>query len=157
EASAAWEERKASAAWEEREASAAWEEREASAERKRGNIASRPPIEVPMPKRVAVLIAGLVCFSAVQPPPGPTDALYQAIRKNDLVRWKAVVRTAADANRKSEAGDPPLMVAAAVGSIEAMRFLLDTGADVNGTNAFGATALIWSATEIAKVRLLLER
>ena len=49
------------------------------------------------------------------------------------------------------------MFAAAVGSTRAMTLLLDGGATVNGTNATGATALMWSATEIEKVRLLLAR
>ncbi len=112
-----------------------------------------------MPKRLAVLFAGFVCVSAAaaQPPTGPTEVLYQAIRTNNLTKLRALVQAAADANAKNEAGDPALMTAAAVGSVDAMRFLLDKGADINGTNAFGSTALIWSATDTEKVRLLLER
>ena len=48
------------------------------------------------------------------------------------------------------------MYAAVVGSAEAMSFLIGKGADPNAKNEFGSTALIWSATDIAKVRLLLE-
>ena len=112
-----------------------------------------------MPKRLAVLIAGVVSVAATAPQPAaaPGDAPYQAIRANNLPQLKTLVRTAADANAKDEAGNPLVMVAAAVGSTDAMRFLLDAGADVNARNAFGSTALIWSATDIAKVRLLLER
>jgi len=112
-----------------------------------------------MPKRLAVLIAGVVSVAATAPQPAaaPGDAPYQAIRANNLPQLKTLVRTAADANAKDEAGNPLVMVAAAVGSTDSMRFLLDAGADVNAQNAFGSTALIWSATDIAKVRLLLER
>jgi ankyrin repeat protein len=111
-----------------------------------------------MPKRLALLLA-ICCITSVaaQPPAGRADDVYQTIRKNDLVRLKAIVRAAADANAKIEGGDPLLMTAAGAGSVDAMRLLLDKGADVNATNAFGATALIWSATDIAKTRLLLER
>ena len=54
-------------------------------------------------------------------------------------------------------GATPLMNAAAVGSVEAMKVLLDHGAGVNLTSTTGATALMWSATVIDKVRLLLAR
>jgi ankyrin repeat protein len=112
-----------------------------------------------MSKQVAALLAGLVCISAAapQPAPGPTETQYQAIRANNLSRLKALVHTAADANARNEMGDPLLMTAAAVGSVDAMRWLLDAGADVNGRNGFGSTALIWSATDMGKVRLLLDR
>ena len=52
-------------------------------------------------------------------------------------------------------GATPLMHSAAVGSVEAMKLLLDSGANANATNAAGATALMWAATDIEKVRLLL--
>ena len=54
-------------------------------------------------------------------------------------------------------GATPLMYAAAVGSVEAMTRLVDGGANVNAANSTGATALMWAATDIAKVRLLLAR
>ena len=49
------------------------------------------------------------------------------------------------------------MHAAAIGSLDAVRLLLDQGADVNAKNAAGATPLMWAATDLAKVRLLVER
>jgi N-acyl-D-amino-acid deacylase len=48
------------------------------------------------------------------------------------------------------------MYAAVVGSPEAMNFLIGKGADPNAKSDSGATALIWSATDLAKVRLLLD-
>lgn len=54
-------------------------------------------------------------------------------------------------------GSTPLMHAAAVGSIEVMRLLLDRKAGVNASNAAGLTALMMSVTDIEKVRLLLDR
>src|SRR5437899_7134517 len=103
-----------------------------------------------MSKCLAVLLAGFYSISAGQSGAGPSDDIYQAIHTNDLARLKALVPTAAEANAPSLAGAPPLMVAAAAGSIDAMTLLLDRGADVNAQNALGSTALIWSATDLAK-------
>ena len=85
-----------------------------------------------------------------------SDDFYTAIRNNDLVRLKAVVHGATEANTKDGHGETPLMYAAFTGSLDAMRFLIERGADVNTQNEFGSTALIWSATDAAKVRLLVE-
>ncbi len=87
---------------------------------------------------------------------GPTsDDLYNAIRANDLARLHSLVHGSADANTKDGRGETPLMYAAAVGSLDAMKFLIAKGADINAQNEFGSTALIWSATDLAKVKLLL--
>ena len=110
-----------------------------------------------MPKRVFAIVAAICLTAAAQPPGQPTDDVYKAIRTNDMATLRTLVRTAADANAKTQSGDPLLMVAAAAGSADAVRFLLDQGADVNAQNAFGATALIWAATDLQKVQLLVAR
>jgi len=86
------------------------------------------------------------------------DTLYSAIRSNDLGRIKSVVAT--DSVNRAGAEGPdgltPLMVAAEAGSLEAMKLLIDHGADVNARNTAGSTALMWSVTDPNKVRLLLD-
>src|SRR5713226_2238761 len=79
---------------------------------------------------------------------------YSAIRENDLARLKSITASGADVNLRDARGSTPLMHAAAVGSLEAMKFLLKAGADVNAKNGLDATALIWGALDPAKVRLL---
>src|SRR5258705_4672766 len=85
-----------------------------------------------------------------------SDEVYAAVRSNDLARVKTLVGSSAEANAKDEQGDSPLLYAAAVGSADALKYLLDKGADVNVQDGFGSTALMISATDIAKDGLLVE-
>jgi len=107
-----------------------------------------------------VVAAMLICTSVVfaQDASSPSDAMYSAIRADDLTTLQSLLKSGADPNvGDARGGATPLMYAAVVGSPRAMALLLDNGAKVNATNATGATALIWGATEIDKVRLLLAR
>ena len=105
----------------------------------------------------ATLIMTAAAAAVPQPTGDPAVDRYQAIRTNDLARLKTLVTTRDEANARGPLGSTPLMDAAVVGSIEAMAFLLDKGADANAQNPFGTTALMMSATDAAKVRLLLDR
>jgi ankyrin repeat protein len=108
---------------------------------------------------VRVIVVGLfVCTPVLlaQTPETPSDALYSAIRDNNLAKIQALLDGGADVN----AGDPrggstPLMHAASAGSVESMRLLIDRKANVNAVNSAGATALMMAVTDIDKVRLLL--
>jgi ankyrin repeat protein len=110
-----------------------------------------------MKRIVAVL---LLCTSVVaaQDAGSSSDAFYSAIRDNDLTRLQTMLKSGANPNVSDpRGGATPLMYAAVVGSTGAMALLLDNGANANATNATGATALMWAATDIEKVRLLLAR
>ena len=100
----------------------------------------------------AVLVMSAVAASIGQAP----DSLYPAIRANDLAQLKAALDRGVSASEPDADGVPPLMHAAAVGSLDAMKLLLERRADVNATSTFGSTALMWSVTDPAKVRLLLD-
>lgn len=93
--------------------------------------------------------AGLMVSLAVAQE--PADRFYRAIRDNDL---NAVERLATNVNEKDRRGSTPLMYAAGFGSLEAARILVAHGADVNARNDFGATALMWAASDQEKVRFL---
>ena len=84
------------------------------------------------------------------------DQFYSAIRENNLPQLKALLSQKSDAAVADSRGITPLMYAAEIGSLDAMRMLIDGGADVNVQNAFGSTALMWSVSDPAKVRLLLD-
>ena len=81
---------------------------------------------------------------------------YQAIRKNDISALRDLIGTSG-VDTRDRRGTTPLMYAAVAGSMDAMKLLLEAGADVNAKNAFDATALMWAAGDIGKVRLLLAK
>jgi len=85
------------------------------------------------------------------------DVLIQAILKNDIAGLKARLDAGANPNAKGERDTTPLMYAAAYGSLNAMNVLIEAKADVNAKNAFEETALLWSASNLEKVRLLLSK
>jgi len=103
-------------------------------------------------------VSAIVGISAQAPAPAASDLFYAAIRSGDIAQLTALVQKGSDVNVKERRGSAtPLMHAAALGSLDGMRLLLDKGADVNAKSAAGATALMWAATDLAKVRLLVER
>src|SRR5688572_19787445 len=107
------------------------------------------------------IVLGVFLCTAVlsgQDPGSSSDAVYSAIRDNDLTRLQTMLKGAANPNASDpRGGGTPLMYAAVVGSLEGMTVLLDNGADVNAANSVGATALMWAANDLAKVKLLLAR
>src|SRR5579871_4113587 len=82
-----------------------------------------------------------------------SDRFYRAIRNDDLTALHNLLKNS-DVNTKDQRESTPLMYAAAYGSLDAMKLLISAGADVNAKNAFDATALMWCANDLAKVRLL---
>ena len=100
---------------------------------------------------VVVLLAGGL---AAQAPPA-ADRFYQAIRQDDLSALRALVQDAG-VNAADPQGQTPLMLAAAFGSVDAVRALLASGADVRAASSTGVTALHLAADDVAKVRLLID-
>lgn len=96
------------------------------------------------------LTLAVLCSAAGNSP------FYLPIRNNDLASLRHLMRDPGP-NARDGRGNSPLMYAAAVGSLESMRLLLDAGADPNLANDFAATPLMWCASDGAKVRLLLSK
>ena len=102
-------------------------------------------------------VACVVCAAAATPgAPNLSDEFYSAIRNNDLARLQSLIAGGADVNTRDRHAETPLMYAAYVGSLDAMKLLLKDGASIDAQSQSGATALIWSATDLAKVRLLID-
>ncbi|HKY21851.1 MAG TPA: ankyrin repeat domain-containing protein [Vicinamibacterales bacterium] len=111
-----------------------------------------------MMKRIFVGLLVLGTAVAAQDAGTSSDAFYAAIRANDLSKLRSMLTPGANPNvADPRGGATPLMYAAAIGSIDAMKLLLDQGADANLKSSSGATALMWAVTDIDKVRLLLDR
>ena len=98
----------------------------------------------------------------VEAPPKPTDprvaALVAAVRLHSADAVAKLLGSDSDAAKaRDAAGSTLLHHAAAFGSIDTMKLLLDAGAEVNAANRRRSTPLHWSLHDEAKVRLLLSR
>jgi len=104
-------------------------------------------------KAAVFLLSAAIALAADSSP----DAIFNAIRNNQLSELRSLVKDRAAANVKDDRGITALMVAAYAGSADSMRFLIEHGANVNAKNAFDSTALMWSVTDMQKVRMLVDR
>src|SRR5271157_5695103 len=92
--------------------------------------------------------AGIALFSIALSAGLPVAAqstaspFYGPIRSNDLAGLRRLVQKSG-ANTGDSRHTTPLMYAAALGSLDAVKLLVETGARVNTANDFGATPLMW--------------
>jgi ankyrin repeat protein len=103
------------------------------------------------------LVCVAACLSAAGYSQSNADEMIQAIRNNDLASLKARLAQGVDVNSRDQRGSTLLMHAAALGSPDAVKLLLQSGADPNAKNDLEATALILGAGNAEKARLLVEK
>jgi ankyrin repeat protein len=102
------------------------------------------------------VVAAFAVIAGTAGAQAPTEAV-QAIRNNDLAALKAAISKGAVLNVGDSRGTTLLMEAAAYGSPEAIKLLLDSGANPNAKNQFGSTALTMAADQPETARMLVER
>jgi outer membrane protein assembly factor BamB len=82
-------------------------------------------------------LVGLLTLSLVLlPQSDATRALFEAARKGDLERVRAIVAQGTPANSPHTWGMTPLLIAAQHGQLAVVRFLLENGADANAHQTF---------------------
>jgi ankyrin repeat protein len=106
-----------------------------------------------MRKLLGMVVA--VALSSTAATPKPED-VYSAIRSNDLAKLAQLVQSREAANVSDSLKATPLHYAAIHGSVDALQFLLDKGADPNAANQSGAAPLILAAWSFERTRLLVE-
>src|SRR4029434_2841412 len=99
-------------------------------------------------------VLAAIAVHAAEPSSQP---LFDALRRNDTALVKRALAHGIKANIRDADGVPALMTAALFAGTDAMKLLLDHGADPNAANGTGATALMWAVPDVEKVRLLLTR
>jgi ankyrin repeat protein len=100
---------------------------------------------------VSVLALCLVAGAQAQ---NPADELIKLIRADDLTALKARFAAGANVNTADSRGTTLLIHAAAIGSPDAVKLLLESGADAKAKNQLEETALLLGAGDIRKARLL---
>jgi uncharacterized protein len=71
-----------------------------------------------------------------------SNELLNAVLANDVAKATALLKSGADCNTSNEEGATLLMLAAGAGHIEMVEMLIAAGAEVDGTDARGWTALM---------------
>lgn len=103
----------------------------------------------------AVFVA--VCLSTAAWAQTDADELFLEIRNNNLASLKGRFAKGVPVDTRDSRGSTLLMQAAAFGSPEAVKLLLEKGADPNAKNDLEATALILGAGNPEKARMLVEK
>lgn len=102
--------------------------------------------------------APLVLLASLLPLFGEAAAVdvFAAIRDDDRMKIKEFAGANANLAMRDRNGVTPLLYASAMGSVEAMKLLIQSGADVNSVDNGGSSPLLWAACDPVRVSLLLK-
>ncbi len=105
-------------------------------------------------RRILGAAIAALSLSIVAPAADLDHALFRAVRERDDELVSTLLRSGTPADLRTADGTTALMVAALWGDAATVGHLLDHGADAKTANESGATALLWGAGDVEKVRLL---
>ena len=104
---------------------------------------------------ISAVVMLLLSVAAAAQTPATDDRFYRAIREDDIATLRALVRDRG-VDTKDAQGQTPLMLAAAFGSRESVRLLLDSKADVRAAGNGGVTALHLAIADSTKTGWLVD-
>ncbi len=84
------------------------------------------------------------------------ESLADIIKSNDTRKLEKALKVNGGINKTDQEGDTPLMLAALYGNAATLKWMLKKGADPNGKNKDGETALMWAIHDLEKLKILLE-
>jgi ankyrin repeat protein len=105
---------------------------------------------------IGVILSVRPVYGGQTDAPVDADAVFRAIRANDLQVLGTLTKAKQAANATDNMQTTPLHYAALFGSSQAVQLLLAAGADPNVTNLQGVTPLIYAAYDFKKAKLLVE-
>jgi ankyrin repeat protein len=133
-----------------------------------GRGAPMPPTG-PLPKEQVEIIKNWIdqgaewpdAAAGEKPAPAPdpnATRMMQFLRTGDAKGFQKLLReNPKAAQAKGPGGSTPLMYAVLYGDTDAVKRLLESGADPNVRNEVNATALMWATDSVEKTRLLIAR
>jgi ankyrin repeat protein len=89
-------------------------------------------------------------------PPTISPGFLSDLRSGEVNRVSSTRAAGANPNARDTNGNTALMWSAVYGDVRCLKVLVEAGAEVDATNALGATALMRSVFDYEKVRLLVE-
>lgn len=88
--------------------------------------------------------------------PADSQKIYEAIRSGSSKELRRLLDSGVSVSHRDGGGTPLLLHTVLYGNADAVKLLLESGADVNATNEAGATALMRAAGSFEKIELLVK-
>ena len=109
-----------------------------------------------MIKRTIQIAATFLALTSAHSTELTQAQIYQTARTGSTAAFQQLLQDGVPIHYRDAAGNSLLMQAVVYGNADAVKYLIDRGADVNATNNAGATALLRAAGNYEKIKLLVK-